>query len=121
MGIPENLKRLREAAGLSQNELADKAGLSQQLVSQLERGVNRTTRTLPQLAHALGVTIYEIDPDFGAGGKPDAAREELMSVYDRLGVLPGWQEYLLQQARQLEAHVRGQADPQPPKAAGGKR
>ncbi len=50
--------------GLSQAGLAAKAGVSQQLISQLERGVNTTTKELPAIAYALGVAVHEIDEDY---------------------------------------------------------
>lgn len=59
--IAENLRRLRKAAGLSQAALAEKAGVSQQLVSQLENNKNFSTTELPGLAFALGVPVHEID------------------------------------------------------------
>ena len=61
MGIAENLKRLREREGLSQAALAKKAGVSQQLISQLERGENLTTKNLPQIVRALNATIDQVD------------------------------------------------------------
>lgn len=69
MGIPENLKRLREEKRLSQPRLATLAKVSQQLISQLENGKNLTTKRLPEIARALGVSVYEIDDNFA----PDAA------------------------------------------------
>jgi predicted ATPase/DNA-binding XRE family transcriptional regulator len=52
------LKRYRLAAGLSQQALAEQAGLSERAVSDLERGVNRAPRfaTLGLLADALALT-----------------------------------------------------------------
>jgi len=58
----ERLKRLREAAGLTQVQLAEKAGLSQPALSYLEAGDDRPGRvanrpkadTLAALATALG-------------------------------------------------------------------
>lgn len=67
--IGENLRRLRKLAGLSQTALAAKAGVSQQLISQLERGENEKTLELPALAGALGVGVHEIDEDY----TPDAS------------------------------------------------
>lgn len=64
VGIPENIKRLRAEKHWSQPALAKNAGVSQQLISQLENGKNLTTKYLPQIAKALGVTIGEIDPAF---------------------------------------------------------
>ena len=45
------LRRLREAAGLSQEELAERAGLSSHAVSALERGTR--TRPYPHTVRAL--------------------------------------------------------------------
>ncbi len=61
MSIPENIKRYRQAKKLSQPALAKLAGVSQQLISQLERGINLTTKHLPAIAKALDVTMGEID------------------------------------------------------------
>lgn len=107
MGIPENLKRLRDREGLSQSALAKKAGVAQQLISQLERGINVTTKKLPQIARALRATIEELDPNYTSGLTPDETREELSAIYDRLKEHPDWQAYLLDQARQLESRVLG--------------
>ena len=51
------LRQLRGDAGLTQEELAEAAGLSPRSVSDLERGVNRTARkdTALLLAGALGL------------------------------------------------------------------
>ena len=51
------LRRLRDDAGLTQDELAGAAGVSQRAVSDLERGINRTARkdTAVLLAGALGL------------------------------------------------------------------
>jgi HTH-type transcriptional regulator / antitoxin HipB len=48
---------LREKAGLTQAQLADRAGVRQPLISRLESGklVNTELRTLVKLAAALGV------------------------------------------------------------------
>jgi tetratricopeptide (TPR) repeat protein/DNA-binding XRE family transcriptional regulator len=52
------LRRLRSAAGLTQEKLAEAASLSPRTVSDLERGVNRSARkdTAALLAHAIGLT-----------------------------------------------------------------
>lgn len=67
MSVAANLRRFREEAGLSQVELADLAGVSQQLVSQIERGKNVSTKYLPQIATALKRTVGEIDPSYRTG------------------------------------------------------
>jgi len=72
------LRRLRERAGLTQEELAERAGLSANAVSALERGVR--TRPYPHtrdaLATALGVTAGERD-DWDAAVEPRLARAPL--------------------------------------------
>jgi transcriptional regulator with XRE-family HTH domain len=67
------LKRLREAAGLSQQDLAVAAGLSVGMVAQLEQGKRADPRvsTVAGLARVLGVTIDELV----AGAKPRRKRE----------------------------------------------
>jgi predicted ATPase/DNA-binding XRE family transcriptional regulator len=51
------LKRLRLAAGLTQEELAERAGISARTVSDIERGLRETVHhdTARRLAHALGL------------------------------------------------------------------
>jgi predicted ATPase/DNA-binding CsgD family transcriptional regulator/transcriptional regulator with XRE-family HTH domain len=53
----ELVRRARRAAGLTQEELAEKAGLSMRGLSDLERGINRAPQraTLDLLADALGL------------------------------------------------------------------
>ena len=52
------LRQLRTGARLTQEELAEAAGVSPRSVSDLERGINRTARkdTALLLADALGLT-----------------------------------------------------------------
>lgn len=66
-----NLKRLRTAAKKSQVALAKEAGVSQQLISQIENGVNTSTTELPALARALRVGVDEIDPDYAVSVNED--------------------------------------------------
>ncbi len=63
--VGRNAARLRGAAGLTQERLAEKSGLSQQYISDLERGLcNPTIVTLYELATALGVSHVElVKPD----------------------------------------------------------
>src|SRR5689334_4715489 len=55
------LRRYRVAAGLSQQELAERAGLSRRGISDLERGTRRTPHptTVRQLSHALNLAEPE--------------------------------------------------------------
>ncbi|QGG61835.1 helix-turn-helix transcriptional regulator [Loigolactobacillus bifermentans] len=47
----------REAAGLSQQTLADQAGLPQTTIARIERGNNTSIETLAKIASALGKTV----------------------------------------------------------------
>lgn len=56
-----NIKRLREAAGMTQAELADKIGVTQPIVASWETGVkNPRAAKLPKLAQILGCTIDDL-------------------------------------------------------------
>src|ERR1700729_4195308 len=57
LGFGGLLRQLRTGARLTQEELAEAAGLSPRSVSDLERGINRTARkdTAELLAGALGL------------------------------------------------------------------
>ncbi len=61
----EKLKRLRRGSGLTQVELAGKAGISQSTIAQIETGEPKTPhpRTLKKLAEALGVRPFELLED----------------------------------------------------------
>ena len=55
------LRREREKAGLSMNEVAQRAGLSQQMVSYVERGMrNPTLETLLRIASAIEIDLAAV-------------------------------------------------------------
>ena len=57
----EKLRRLRRRAALSQQELARRAGTTQETISRLERGHHDARgKTLRRLAKALGVEPREL-------------------------------------------------------------
>ena len=59
VALGEGLRAARTRAGLSQEELAKKSGISQEAISVLERGGgNPTMRTLERLARALGCGLH---------------------------------------------------------------
>lgn len=59
--VGQNLKRFREAAGLSQEVLAFECGLHRTYVSGVERGVrNPTVVVLEKLAAPLGVPSWRL-------------------------------------------------------------
>lgn len=59
--LVHNIRALRQEAGLSQAELADRVGVSQTWISRLELGQgNPTLNTLNRLAEAFDVRITDL-------------------------------------------------------------
>lgn len=57
----ERLKELRKLRALSQQELAEAAGIGRATLSRIERGeTGAHGRTLRRLAEALGVSVEEL-------------------------------------------------------------
>jgi transcriptional regulator with XRE-family HTH domain len=55
------LRREREKRRLSMNRVAERAGLSQQMVSYVERGMrNPTLETLLRMAAAIGIDVVKV-------------------------------------------------------------
>lgn len=54
--LADRLKWARARAGLSQEELGAKAGVSQSTIGNLEAGTRNSARRLPQIADTLGVS-----------------------------------------------------------------
>ena len=61
LALNENIRRLRRAAGLSQEELAGRLGVSRQSVSLWEQGeTNPTVENIYAMAEVLGVSFDEL-------------------------------------------------------------
>lgn len=82
MSIGTRIKQLRKEAKLSQIELAEKVGLKQSTISDLEVGKSTGTTYLAQIAQVLGVNALWLET--GKGGRD--GRAEAASAYD---LLPG--------------------------------
>ena len=83
------LRQLRAEAGLTQEELAEAAGLSPRSVSDLERGINRTARkdTAVLLAGALGLAGPGGEL-FVAAARGKAPADEVLAAIRRTGPQP---------------------------------
>ena len=77
MTIGERIRKRRQELGLSQQELADKAGVNRPTISELESGkqLGLTVDTAKRLARVLGVGI-----DYLAGTWEDEEDERLAAV-----------------------------------------
>ena len=59
--FPEVLKEVRLQKGISQEELADRAGLHRTYISQIERSLKSPSlRSLVQIADALEITLSNL-------------------------------------------------------------
>jgi transcriptional regulator with XRE-family HTH domain len=72
--IGENLRKLREAAGLSQDDLATAAKTTQSTIDRIEREEVANSRFLPRIAGVLRVALHELDESYaGVGDAPARA------------------------------------------------
>lgn len=75
--VAGNLRRLRQAAGLSQEAMADEAGLHRTYVSGVERGVrNPTVTVLQKLAEGLKTSMSELVREAAPGGPSQSLSDE---------------------------------------------
>lgn len=58
--LGENLKTIRKLKKMTQKELAQKSGVKQSVISDLETGNAKTTGSIIELANALGVTAEDL-------------------------------------------------------------
>ena len=64
----EVVRKFRQSRGVSQEALADEAGLHRTYISLLERGLRNPSLTvIQQLAAALNVSVTELISEFDAG------------------------------------------------------
>jgi transcriptional regulator with XRE-family HTH domain len=61
----ERIKLFRIEKGLSQEVLAEMAGITQNAIAAIENGVTKRSKYLPQIAMALGVRLTDLDPTLG--------------------------------------------------------
>ena len=73
-GFGVRLRQHREAAGLTQEQLAERAGLTPNAISALERGERRRPypQTVRALVDALGLTAEQARPTAGPTGQSAA-------------------------------------------------
>ena len=59
--VGRNVARIRRERQMTQEQLSERSGLSQQYLSTLERGSrNPTVMTLDEIARALSVTVIDL-------------------------------------------------------------
>ena len=89
----ERLHALREAAGLSQAQVAEKLGLAQRSYSQWERrSVALRHDQLEALARALGITLAELVGAADTKQRGNGPAGKLRQVFERASQLPREQQ-----------------------------
>jgi transcriptional regulator with XRE-family HTH domain len=86
MTFGENIKRIRKEKGISQQDLGNKLGVTQQTVAQYEK-IKETPKleTVRRIAGALRVHISELNPDWSSFSKEDYMNdwnEEIKKQYN---------------------------------------
>lgn len=95
MGVAQNIYRLRNQAGLTQAELAEKLGVTKGAVTQWENGWTTPRMGMVQkLAGTLGVSIEAVVTE-----APEPGMADLAAVWRTMS--PEGQETLLAMARAL--------------------
>lgn len=70
--VGENIKYYRTKLGMTQEELAERAGINRSYLASLERGRRNTTlKTVEMLAKALGVSTTDLVSQSGVSPEND--------------------------------------------------
>ena len=86
--LSENLKTLRKARGLSQEELAGRLHVVRQTVSKWEKGLSvPDAELLVRLSEELDTTVTALlGPALPQGAEPDAVAAQLAAINEQLAV-----------------------------------
>ena len=84
--LGENLKKIRKAKKMTQKELAQKSGVKQSVISDLETGNAKSTGSILELANALGVTAEELKK----GVFDDVSLTNVVPVAPRMAPVLSW-------------------------------
>ena len=84
--LGENLKKIRKAKKMTQKELAQKSGVKQSVISDLETGNAKSTGSILELANALGVTAEELKK----GALDDVSLLNVVPVVPRMAPVLSW-------------------------------
>lgn len=83
MSIGQRIKESRKTAGLSQKDLAEKVGLTQPTLSDLENDMSKGSGKLASIAHALNVRPFWLETGRGTSALDKA---EAMASNNELSV-----------------------------------
>lgn len=86
--LAENLRRIRKEKGLSQVDLAKRAKVAQQLISQIENGKVDSTKELSKLANALSVPASDLDERFKFAPEAEKIPQEVREAFEQIPGAP---------------------------------
>ena len=82
--VGRQIAKFRKAAGLTQEQLADKLSVALETISRMERGVNTPSiKTLGRIGDALNVPARDFFPPETDATEKDNALDELVTVLKR--------------------------------------
>ncbi|MCP3942982.1 MAG: helix-turn-helix transcriptional regulator [Chloroflexi bacterium] len=85
MELSEKIKHLRKERGVTQKELAERAGLNSKLISKYETGrLNPKLENITKIAEALDIST---DYFFESGGVPDSERISDLKLYRKFRMI----------------------------------
>lgn len=113
MGLGKNIRKARKAAGLTQEELAQAAGIAKISVGQYERGQREPRlEQLLKISKALNVSIYALilpddpgDPTASLYVEPPQQIAELLELMNEAGQLEALKR--VEELAQLDKYKRG--------------
>ncbi len=102
--LAENVKKYRAKLGLSQEELAHKAGVTYSTLTKIEMGVNQNpkVKTLQQIATALEVELIELFRFHHEETNPAKLRKVLIDIINHSGKDPEKLQLLLKIANAIK-------------------
>ncbi|MEO6382019.1 MAG: LexA family transcriptional regulator [Nitrobacter sp.] len=83
--VGENVRKFRDAAGLSQDELAVAAKTTQSTIDRIERDEVANSRFLPRIAGVLRVSLADLDESYAPAAAEPQAQAALPPVADPYG------------------------------------
>jgi len=85
LAVGARIRLLRKVRGLSQQALAEAAGVTFQQIQKYERGANRVSASmLARIAAALDTPVSEM---FGESGSPSSAVDEVAAMLSQPGAI----------------------------------
>lgn len=111
MSIADNLKRKRKQARLTQLQLAEISGVSQQAISFIENGRNTPSEgTMRLLATALNCTVSELLGETNEPANPVLTADARQLLSDYASLSAQGREYIRQQM-EIAKKIYKQSDP----------